>query len=74
MKLVEVWVDIITECANKRTTLTYLLLGLALLCLIGTFLLLAFALLEQSLRYQDLVLGGDAPISRGMSVDPLAQR
>lgn len=39
----------------------HLLASLTLLGLLGALLLLALALLEQSLRDQDLVLGWDAP-------------
>ena len=46
----------------ERWALSYLLLGLALLGLLGTLLLLGLALLEQSLRDEDLVLGRDAPV------------
>ena len=42
--------------------LSYLLLGLALLCLLGTLLLLGLALLEQSLGHEDLILSWDAPV------------
>ena len=46
----------------ERWVLSYLLLGLALLGLLGTLLLLGLALLEQSLRHEDLVLSGNAPV------------
>ena len=51
---------------------TNLLLGLALLSLLGALLLLALALLEQGLRHQDLVLGRDAPVGK-VSVGPREQ-
>jgi hypothetical protein len=50
--------------------MTYLLLCVALLLLVGTLFLLTLALLEQSLWHQDLVLGRDAPVRSGMLVDP----
>jgi len=53
--------------------MAHLLLLLTLLALLGALLLLALALLEQSLRHEDLVLSRDAPIC-DMSVGPLAKQ
>ena len=49
----------------------YLLLLFTVLGLVGALLLLTLALLEQSLRYQDLVLGWSSPTAQRMSVGPL---
>jgi hypothetical protein len=56
------WVDIHHRRLKIGSALTYLLLRVTLLLLVGTLFLLALALLEQSLWHQDLVLGGNAPI------------
>ena len=52
--------------------MSYLLLLFPLLCLVGSLLFLALALLEQSLRNKDLILGRDAPVMQTMLVGQLA--
>lgn len=51
----------IIVCRAGRGVAAHLLALFALLSLLGALLLLGLALLEQSLRYQDLILGRNAP-------------
>ena len=55
--------SIITVTDTQRNIDAHLLLVFALLGFLSTLLLLTLALLEQSLRYQDLILGRDGPLA-----------
>jgi hypothetical protein len=58
------------HCSKEGRLCAHLLLGVTIGSLLSALLLLALALLEQSLRHQDLILGRDAP-AMIVSVGPL---
>lgn len=53
---------------------SHLLAGITLLGLLGTFFLLALALLEQSLGDQNLVVSSDSPEIAGQSIRSMPRR